>query len=437
MKIVTIGTGYVGLVTGACFAENGVSVDCVDVDQTKIDALASGEIPFYEPGLKDLVARAIKNQKIAFKTQLDDALSDAQVAFICVGTPSSPDGSANLEYVFSAAREVAAVAPQGLILVTKSTVPVTTGDQIEAILVSLGRSDIAVVSNPEFLREGSAVQDCLFPDRIVIGTDNAKAAKVLENLYKPFVRTGNPILKMARRSAEMAKYGANALLASRISFINEISRLCEKVDANIEDVRHAMGSDHRIGMQYLFPSVGFGGSCFPKDVRALHFLAASEGMQPHMLSATLECNELQKQNFVQRIYGAFGGEDQLKGKRIAVWGISFKAKTDDIRESPALTVIDQLLASGATVVAHDPEAMENAKQYYEGRIAFAADHYAALEDADALCVLTEWNTYRNPDFTRIKKMMKRALIFDGRNLYQSNLNGDEDIEFYFVGRAKT
>lgn len=431
MKIAVVGTGYVGLVTGTCFAETGNDVMCLDLDQSKIEQLKQAKVPFFEPGLEDLVAKNSKRGKLQFTTDANEAFANAQIALICVGTPSSANGSANLEYVYGAAKDIAKHAPKDLILITKSTVPVGTGDEVEKIVRSEGREDIVVVSNPEFLREGSAVQDCMYPDRVVIGTNNTRAKEILTKLYESFVRSGNPILSMKRRSAEMAKYGANSLLACRISFINEMSRICEKVGADIQDVRVAMGTDNRIGMQYLYPSIGFGGSCFPKDVRALEFLAKEYGMQPDLLTATLQANEKQKDNYVQKIEQHFGGSENLKGKKIAIWGVAFKAKTDDIRESPSLHVMDKLLALGVEIHSYDPEANENTKEKYGSDVSVHEDMYSAIEGAQALCVLTEWNEFRSPDFSRVAAVMKESTLFDGRNLYDAKQLSE--FQYYRIG----
>ncbi|HMQ10594.1 MAG TPA: UDP-glucose/GDP-mannose dehydrogenase family protein [Oligoflexia bacterium] len=431
MKIAVVGTGYVGLVTGTCFAETGNQVMCLDLDQSKIEQLKQAKVPFFEPGLEDLVEKNSKQGKLKFTTNADEAFANAQIALICVGTPSSDNGSANLEYVYGAARDIAKHAPKDLILITKSTVPVGTGDEVEKIVRNEGRDDIVVVSNPEFLREGSAVQDCMYPDRVVIGTENARAKETLTKLYESFVRSGKPILSMKRRSAEMAKYGANSLLACRISFINEMSRICENVGADIQDVRIAMGTDNRIGMQYLYPSIGFGGSCFPKDVRALEFLAKEHGMQPDLLTATLQANEKQKDNYVSKITEHFGGKESLKGKKIAVWGVAFKAKTDDIRESPSLHVMDKLIALGADIHSYDPEANQNTNQHYGSDVTVHEDMYTAIEGADALCVLTEWNEFRSPDFSRIASVMKTPTLFDGRNLY--DVKQLSEFNYYRIG----
>lgn len=431
MKIAVLGTGYVGLVTGACFSETGNTVVCVDIHPQKVAQLQKGEIPFYEPNLQELVKQNINEKRLTFSLDLAASLKDVECIFICVGTPSLPSGAADLQYVYQAARDIAQHASQGTLVITKSTVPVGTGDGVEKIFREAGRKDLVGASNPEFLREGSAVQDCLMPDRVVVGVENRAVETKFKTLYEPFLRTGNPLIFMDRRSAEMTKYTANALLASRISFINEMSRLCEKVGANVEQVREAVGHDNRIGMKYLFPSLGFGGSCFPKDVRALQALAIEHGLDPHMLKATLQSNEDQKLNFVKKIKTHF--KNDLKGKKIAVWGAAFKAKTDDIRESPAITVVDELLKAGADICAYDPAAMDNLKKQYGTKISYAENAYQALEKAHALCVLTEWNRFRNPDFAHIKDLLLDPVIFDGRNLYSAKTLEGFGLRYIAIG----
>ncbi|HLG21161.1 MAG TPA: UDP-glucose/GDP-mannose dehydrogenase family protein [Bdellovibrionota bacterium] len=434
MKICVIGTGYVGLVTGTCFAETGNDVTCVDTDKSKIDRLQKGEVPFYEPGLGELVTRNVGEGRLRFSTAVDSGISEAVISFICVGTPSSSDGSADLKAVEAVAEQVGKAAPKGAVLVLKSTVPVGTAEECTKILNSMKRADIHVVSNPEFLREGTAVQDCLIPDRIVIGTLDMAVSALLRELYSPFVRTGHPVFAMDHKSAELTKYAANALLALRISFMNEISMICEKEGADIANVREAIGADHRIGPQYLFPSVGFGGSCFPKDVRALTAHAREIDVEPRLLQATLDVNEAQKQAFVGRVLRHFGGEASAKGKRVAIWGLAFKAKTDDIRESPALTVIDGLLAAGMKLHVFDPVANANAKVVYGDRLTYASSTYGALEGAAALCVLTEWNQFRHPDFGKIKSTLASPVIFDGRNLYDPQALKKLGFTYYSIGR---
>jgi len=436
MNITIVGTGYVGLVTGACFAETGNHVTCVDMDQNKIDMLNRAEIPFYEPNLAELVERNIREKRLAFHVDLAFALKTAQVVFICVGTPSLESGAADLSQVFSAVEQVGLSSKsKKLVLAIKSTVPVGTGDTAQQRLEKLGITTLSVVSNPEFLREGSAVQDCLLPDRVVIGTEEPTLAEFFKDLYRPYVRTGNPILIMDRRSAELSKYAGNAFLAMRIAFINEMSRLCEKLGADIRNVREAMGADHRIGMQYLFPSIGFGGSCFPKDVRALRHLMEENDLKPHLMHATLQSNEEQKLNFGARVVQALGGPQKCVGKKVAVWGAAFKAKTDDIRESASLTIMNHLLDAGVKICLHDPEAMANAKKNYGDRIAYAEGTYETLSDADALCVLTEWNQFRFPDFHKMKSMMRTPIVFDGRNLYNAQQMRTFGFDYYAVGKA--
>lgn len=435
MNIAIVGTGYVGLVTGACFAETGNLVTCIDTDPDKINALQRAEIPFYEPNLAELVETNLKQKRLEFSVDLAYALEKAQVVFICVGTPSLETGAADLSQVFSAIEHVGALSKdKKLVVAIKSTVPVGTGDLAQQKLQALG-IDVPVISNPEFLREGSAVQDCLLPDRVVIGTNDPALADFFKNLYRAYVRTGNPILIMDRRSAELSKYAGNAFLAMRIAFINEISRLCEKLGANIRDVREAMGADHRIGMQYLFPSIGFGGSCFPKDVRALRHLMEENGLHPHLLQGTLESNEEQKNNFSNRILQELGGPSMAAGKKVAVWGVAFKAKTDDIRESASITIIDTLVHAGVEITLYDPEALANAKKKYGDRVSYASDIYDSLNGAQALCVLTEWNQFRFPDFKRIKSTMGRAVIFDGRNLYDPKQMEGLGFRYFAIGSA--
>lgn len=435
MKIAILGTGYVGLVTGACFAETGNEVACIDTDRDKVARLNDGKIPFYEPGLAEIVQRNAQGGRLRFSADFAMGTRGCPVVFVCVGTPSLPDGAADLSQVFAAVEQIARSAPDAKVVVIKSTVPVGTADAAAERIAAAGRSGLDVVSNPEFLREGSAVSDCLLPDRVVIGTARAELAATFRDLYTPYVRTGNPILVMDRRSAELAKYAGNAFLAMRIAFVNEMARLCENLGADVRRVREAMGADHRIGMQYLFPSIGFGGSCFPKDVRALRHLMQSRGLSPFLLEATLESNEFQKRNFVDRVVAELGGAAACAGKRVAVWGIAFKAKTDDIRESASLTVIDALLERGIGVTAFDPEAMENARRHYGARVSFAVDAYAALEGADALCVLTEWNQFRFPDFARIKSSLRRPLVCDGRNLYDPDPLVGMGFRYLGIGRA--
>jgi UDPglucose 6-dehydrogenase len=431
MKISVIGTGYVGLVTGACFAETGNDVVCADVDGAKIAMLSRGQIPFYEPGLEEIVTRNIKEKRLRFSVDPGASMAEAEIAFICVGTPSAPDGSADLRYVFDAARTAAGTG-KDLILVVKSTVPVGTCDKVRDLVAPLAKARIRVASNPEFLREGSAVSDCMTPDRVVVGTDDPDVADRLRALYAPYVRTGAPIYVMTVRSSEMTKYAANALLAQRISFINEISMLCDAVGADVGYVRAGIGADRRIGTQYLFPSVGFGGSCFPKDVRALAALAEEHGVVPRLLRATLDVNETQKRRFAEAVATSFPGG--AAGKKVAVWGLAFKAKTDDIRESPALAVIDRLLEAGARVSVFDPVAIPNTRAVYGSKLTYAGSMYEAIEGTEALCVLTEWNQFRTPDFARVKELMAVPALFDGRNLYDPAEVRRHGFRYVSVGR---
>lgn len=434
MKISVIGTGYVGLVTGACFAETGNDIICVDSDEAKVTKLRRGEIPFYEPGLNELVKRNEAEGRLQFVSDTAKGVQDAEISFICVGTPSRKDGSVDLSQVFEAAHTVSAGSKGKTILTIKSTVPPGTADRISSEIETKHKFKMRVVSNPEFLREGSAVQDCLVPDRIVVGTEDEELGSLFKELYHPFVRTGNPIFILDCKSAEVTKYAANACLAARVSFINEISMLCERVGADVTRVRAAIGADHRIGMQYLFPSIGFGGSCFPKDVRGLAALARERGMEPHILKATLDANEAQKKNFVDKILGYFSKHGGPEGKRVAIWGLAFKAKTDDIRESAALTVIDHLLKAKVKLTVFDPEALSNVKALYGTKLEYAHSAYAALEGADALCVLTEWNQFRHPDFAQIKRLLRTPVIFDGRNLYHPETLAGMGFAYYSVGR---
>ncbi|MEZ4704578.1 MAG: UDP-glucose/GDP-mannose dehydrogenase family protein [Bdellovibrionota bacterium] len=431
MKIAVIGTGYVGLVTGACFAETGNHVTCVDVDQKKVSLLLDSKIPFFEPGLEPLVRRNIDSSRLHFTTDYDKAIDKAKVAFICVGTPSSEDGSADLTYVFDAAQSIAERS-KNIVIAIKSTVPVGTRDRVKAFLEEKGFSNV-VASNPEFLREGSAVQDCLKPDRVVVGVQDTSTQALFEDLYKPFVRTGNPILAMDSRSAELAKYSTNAYLAVRISFINEISQICEELGADIGQVRQALGADRRVGMQYLFPSVGWGGSCFPKDVKALIHFSAQAGLESVLPAASFTVNERQKKRFVQRIVHHFSSKGGIKGKTIGVWGGAFKANTDDVRESPALTVLDGLIDHGALIRLYDPSAMENLKLMYPKNIQFASSMEEASKDADALCVLTEWNEFRHPSFEDLSTQLREKTIFDGRNLYDPEVLRLLGFSYYRVG----
>lgn len=434
MKLTVIGTGYVGLVTGTCFAETGNTVACIDIDEKKIERLKKGDIPFYEPGLSELVIRNQEEGRLSFTSNLAQEIKDSHVAFICVGTPSRKDGSANMDYVFQAARDIVHTN-DSIIVVVKSTVPVGTAAQLRDLFQQMNKPKIRVVSNPEFLREGSAVEDCLKPDRVVLGTDSPDLAKIFNELYQPFVRTGNPVMIMDNVSAEMTKYVSNCILATRISFINEMSMLCERVGADIAKVRQAAGADHRIGTQYLFPSIGFGGSCFPKDVRALASLFRDHEMRANVLEATLLANELQKKNFCRKIKTYYTEQNlPIQHKKIAIWGAAFKARTDDIRESPALDVIDFLIKEEAKVFVYDPKANENIAQMYGPQVTVVDDPYETLDEAFGLCVLTEWNQFRHPDFEKIGSKLSRKVIFDGRNLYDPAQMKELGFAYYSIGR---
>ena len=415
MKIVVIGTGYVGLVTGTCFAESGNDVTCVDINQEKIARLNQGQIPIYEPGLTELVKRNAEAGRLKFTTDVADCVPDARCVFLAVGTPMGDDGSANLSGIWAAADSVGPHLSEDSIVICKSTVPVGTNRQVyERLKQSLGR-EVNVASNPEFLKEGCAIQDFTKPDRVVVGVMSEEVGDVLEELYKPFLRTEHPFLVMGLESAEMTKYVANCMLATKISFINEMANLCENVGADVNEVRKGIGHDQRIGFQFLFPGVGYGGSCFPKDVKALIHTATQHGMQPGLLQSVDDVNNRQKQVLFRKLDRYFQGD--LKGKTIAVWGLAFKPRTDDIREAPSLTLIDELLEAGAKVQAHDPVASENVAAIYGDRIQIIEQQYDALIGADALAICTEWNEYRTPDFDLIKQRLTSPAIFDGRNLF--------------------
>ncbi|WP_237227074.1 UDP-glucose dehydrogenase family protein [Rubinisphaera sp. JC750] len=415
MKIVVIGTGYVGLVTGTCFAESGNDVTCVDINQEKIARLNQGQIPIYEPGLTELVKRNAEAGRLKFTTDVADCVPEARCVFLAVGTPMGDDGSANLSGIWAAADSVGPHLAEDSIVICKSTVPVGTNRQVyERLKQSLGR-DVNVASNPEFLKEGCAIQDFTKPDRVVVGVMSEEVGDVLEELYKPFLRTEHPFLVMGLESAEMTKYVANCMLATKISFINEMANLCENVGADVNEVRKGIGHDQRIGFQFLFPGVGYGGSCFPKDVKALIHTATQHGMQPGLLQSVDDVNNRQKQVLFRKLDRYFQGD--LKGKTIAVWGLAFKPRTDDIREAPSLTLIDELLEAGAKVQAHDPVASENVAGIYGDRIQIIEQQYDALIGADALAICTEWNEYRTPDFDLIKQRLTSPAIFDGRNLF--------------------
>ena len=415
MKIAVIGTGYVGLVVGACFAETGNDVICVDKDAAKVRTLNRGGIPIYEPGLEELVRRNRAEKRLFFSTSLPEAVKKAEVVFLAVGTPMGEDGSADLQHVLAAAREIARAMNGYKVIVDKSTVPVGTSELVAATMAKETRHAFSVVSNPEFLKQGAAVEDFLKPDRVVIGASDARAADLMRELYRPFTRTGAPIMVMDPASAELCKYAANAMLATRISFMNEIANVCERFGADVDQVRKAIASDKRIGAAFLFPGVGYGGSCFPKDVQAIIKFASDKKYRFKILESVEAVNKLQKLKLLDRLDKHFG--KKLKGKTIGVWGLSFKPRTDDMREAPAIPIIEGLLARGAKVRAFDPEAKPVAEKIFKKRIAFAKGAYDAIVGADALLIVTEWNEFREPDFAKMKKLMKAPLIFDGRNLY--------------------
>ena len=410
-----IGTGYVGLVTGTCFADSGNDVVCVDIDHKKVERLRQGDIPIYEPGLTEMVTRNVAHGRLKFTTQVAECVPTANCVFLAVGTPQGDDGSADLKYLFAAADSIAPHLSQDVVVVIKSTVPVGTNRKVAKRLKELLGRDVDVASNPEFLKEGCAIDDFTKPDRVVVGSDRPEPADVLQELYKPFLRTEKPFLAMGLESAEMTKYVANCLLATKISFINEMANLCERVGADINEVRRGIGHDQRIGFAFLFPGVGYGGSCFPKDVRALFSVARETGMKLHMLEAVDNVNNQQKNVLYSKISDHFSGN--LKGKKVALWGLAFKPKTDDIREAPALVLIEQLLAAGAEVHVNDPVAIENVKEIFGDKLTYHAHHYDAVDGADCLAIVTEWNEYRTPDFDYLKHKMKAPVIFDGRNLY--------------------
>lgn len=415
MRIVMIGTGYVGLVTGTCFADSGNDVVCVDIDQKKVERLQKGDIPIYEPGLSEMVSRNVAQGRLKFTTQVAECVPTANCVFLAVGTPQSEDGSADLKYLFSAVDSIAPHLNQSVVVVVKSTVPVGTNRKVANRLQELTGRPVDVASNPEFLKEGCAIDDFTKPDRVVVGSDRIEPAETLQELYKPFLRTEKPYLAMGLESAEMTKYVANCMLATKISFINEMANLCERVGADINDVRRGIGHDQRIGFSFLFPGVGYGGSCFPKDVRALVNVAREKEMKLHMLEAVDSVNNKQKSVLFGKISEHF--QHKLRGKNVALWGLAFKPRTDDIREAPSLVLIDQLLQAGAAVHVNDPVAIENVREIYGDKLTYHAHHYDAVVGADCLAIVTEWNEYRTPDFDYMKLKMRSPVIFDGRNLY--------------------
>lgn len=432
MKIAVVGTGYVGLVTGTCLAETGNEVYCVDIDETKINKLRSGTITIYEPGLEHLFERNIKENRLKFTTKLEEGIEEAEIIFLALPTPPGADGAADLKYVLGVAGEIGKLLKGYKIIVNKSTVPVGTAGKVRAAVNENFSDDFDVVSNPEFLREGVAVEDFMKPDRVVIGTRSDKARRKMEELFLPYVRQGNPIIFMDEESAELTKYAANSFLATKISFMNEIALLCEKLGANVDDVRRGIGTDNRIGKNFLFPGIGYGGSCFPKDVKALHKSAKQSDYDFKILSAVMDVNDTQKTILIPKLKNYFKGE--LNGKTIALWGLAFKPNTDDIREAPALYLVEKLLAEGVTVKAFDPVAMDNVKNLLGDKIQFAENQYDALIGADALLIATEWNEFRNPQFNKIKEHMKSDAIFDGRNIFDPEKMQTLGFKYFSIGR---
>jgi UDPglucose 6-dehydrogenase len=441
MKVAVVGTGYVGLVTGTCLAESGNDVTCVDNNAAKVETLNGGRLPIYEPGLLELVQRNRHDARLAFTTDLRDAVRAARLIFIAVGTPQSDAGDADLTAVFAVAdaigaalKDIPAGPPGSRVVVTKSTVPVGTNKAVADRLAAAGCPHVDVASNPEFLKEGAAIDDFMKPDRVVVGVRKPEVAEVLRELYAPFLRTERPFLVMTPESAEMTKYAANAMLATKISFINEMANLCDKLQADINDVRKGIGHDQRIGFQFLFPGPGYGGSCFPKDIEAIIAMGRRTGLPLRLMQAVDDVNDDQKQVLFRKISAHFG--DALAGKTIAVWGLAFKPRTDDIREAPALTLIDALLAAGAKVRVHDPEAMENVKAIYGAKLTYSDRPYGALEGADGLAIVTEWPEFRNPDFELIRRLLAGHVIFDGRNVYDERAMTQYGFTYYGIGRGK-
>ncbi len=431
MKIAVVGTGYVGLVVGVCFAENGNEVICIDNDLAKIRALQHGRVPFYEPGLEELVSRNRSERRLSFTTALARAVRGSQVIFIAVGTPQADDGAADLQYVLGVARDLARAMNGYKVIVNKSTVPVGTAARVRDVIRRETTHPFSVVSNPEFLKQGAAIEDFMRPDRVVIGAEDPRAAELMHTLYAPFTRTGAPILVMDCASAELSKYAANAMLATRVSFMNEIANICELVAADVDQVRRVIAADRRIGPWFLFPGVGYGGSCFPKDVKALVRSASTVGYECKILRAVDTVNEAQKVRLVKKMQAHFGS---LKGKTIAVWGLAFKPRTDDMREAPSIAIINALLAQGAKVQAYDPQAERAARAVFGPRVAYAPRGYEALKGADALVIVTEWNEFREPDFSRMRSLMREPVIFDGRNLFSTEQMRAQGFTYFSIGR---
>ncbi len=437
-NIAVIGTGYVGLVSGVCLAETGNQVICVDIDEKKVERLERGEVPIYEPGLEHLLERNIRERRIRFTLDLEQAVLRSDVIFLCLPTPPDGDGSADLRFILEVANDLGRILLQHpeagyRVVVDKSTVPVGTSERVlEAIRTHAPEADVDVVSNPEFLREGYAVEDCMRPERVVIGTQSKRAKEVMTDIYEPFVRNGNPIFVVSERSAELAKYAANSFVAMRISFINEMANLCERVEADVDEIRMVLGSDTRIGKRYLYPGLGYGGSCFPKDVKAILTTAREHDFDMQLIGAVEGVNRTQPGYFFEKILAHFGGD--ISGRTLGIWGLAFKANTDDVRESPAFRIIDRLLETGCTVIAYDPEAMEGARRRYGDRIRYGASMYETVRGCDALLVLTEWTEFRNPDLQFLRRELGDSTIFDGRNLLDGELVVQNGLKYYAVGR---
>jgi len=435
LRIAVVGAGYVGLVAGTCFAETGHDVVLVEVDEQKIQTLQQGQVPFYEPGLSDLLKRNIAKHRLAFSSDIKTAMEGTKAVFIAVGTPQSADGQADLSFVLQVAKQIGQAQNGPIVVVNKSTVPVGTAEKVRRVIGQYSSHPVTVVSNPEFLKEGAAIDDFMRPDRVVIGTDDEQARKLMSDLYAPFVRTGNPILFMDNASAEVTKYAANGLLASRISFMNEIALLCDAVSADVELVRFGVGSDSRIGHPFLFPGVGFGGSCFPKDVRALIRTGKEHDIEMEMLKATDRVNERQKGVISRRIKARFG--EDLTGRVFGIWGLAFKPRTDDVREAPALVIINDLLEAGAEIRVYDPEALQTAREILGDRVTYCESSYDCCQAAEALVVVTEWNEFRRPDFERIKSLLKQPVVFDGRNIYDPDRMHELGFEHIAMGRTRS
>lgn len=432
MKIAVVGTGYVGLVTGTCLAETGNTVTCVDINEEKVKKMQNSQVPIYEPGLDVLFHRNIEQGRLTFTTSLAEAVTDAKIIFLALPTPPGDDGSADLSYVLGAAKDLAKIIKDYKVIITKSTVPVGTADRVKKVFEENSNVEVDVVSNPEFLREGVAVEDFMKPDRVVVGTGSPRAQKILSELYGPYVRQGNPIIFMDERSAELTKYAANSFLATKISFMNEVANLCELVGADVDSVRRGIGADDRIGKRFLFPGVGYGGSCFPKDVQALEKSATENSYDFRILKSVMEVNKLQKIKLVKKIRAYY--KNGIKGKKLAIWGLSFKPETDDIREAPSLYIIEELLKDGAEIHVFDPEAMDNIKGVIGDKISYGNNQYEILENAEALLIVTEWSLFRNPDFDRMESLLNKKVIFDGRNLF--DLQKMVDCGYYYnsIGR---